>query len=77
MYFFLFQAGTSEKFPAPYTTTMIMCLMASIECGAIGLVVERNMSAWSLRDGTKLVASLYAVIFSLSFIGSLNTSLVI
>ncbi|PON69620.1 Plant-drug/metabolite exporter [Parasponia andersonii] len=57
---FIIQAGMSEKFPAPYTTTTLMCLMASVECGAIGLVVERDMSAWSLRDGTRLVASLYA-----------------
>lgn len=55
----------SEKFPAPYTSTTLMCLMASVECGGIGFAVEHNFSSWSLRDDTRLVASLYAVNSSL------------
>ncbi|KAM6578590.1 hypothetical protein CsatB_030427 [Cannabis sativa] len=57
---FIIQAGLSEKFPAPYTTTTLMCSMASVECGAIGMIVEHNMSAWSLTKNIWLVASLYA-----------------
>lgn len=59
--FVIFQAKLSEKFPAPYTSTTLMCGMASIECGIIALGVERHMSEWSLRDGMRLFASLYAV----------------
>ncbi|KAF4347521.1 hypothetical protein G4B88_025759 [Cannabis sativa] len=55
---FIIQAGLSEKFPAPYTTTTLMCSMASVECGAIGMIVEHNMSAWSLTNNIWLVASL-------------------
>ncbi|KAL5537346.1 hypothetical protein UlMin_045735 [Ulmus minor] len=57
---FIIQAGVSEKYPAPYTSTTLMCLMSSIQCGAIGLAVEHRMSAWSLRNPAYLVASLYA-----------------
>ncbi|EXB52991.1 Auxin-induced protein 5NG4 [Morus notabilis] len=57
---FIIQAGMSEKFPAPYTSTTLMCFMATVECGAIGFVLEHKISAWSLRNDTRLVASLYA-----------------
>ncbi|KAH7542915.1 hypothetical protein FEM48_Zijuj02G0125800 [Ziziphus jujuba var. spinosa] len=53
-------ARLSENFSAPYTSTTLMCFMASIECGAIGLFVEHNMSGWSLRNNMRLFASLYA-----------------
>ncbi|KAF3453908.1 hypothetical protein FNV43_RR04349 [Rhamnella rubrinervis] len=57
---FIIQARLSEKFPAPYTSTALMCFMASIECGAIGLLVEHNISGWSLQNPMWLVASLFA-----------------
>ncbi|KAL5553443.1 hypothetical protein UlMin_040844 [Ulmus minor] len=55
----IIQVGVSEKYPVPYTSTTLMCLMSSIQCGAIGLAVEQKMSAWSLCNPTYLVASLY------------------
>ncbi|KAG6645867.1 WAT1-related protein At1g09380-like [Carya illinoinensis] len=57
---FIVQARMGERFPAPYTTTTLMCFMASIECGIIALISKRNVSAWSLSDPMRIIASLYA-----------------
>ncbi|KAF3453909.1 hypothetical protein FNV43_RR04350 [Rhamnella rubrinervis] len=57
-------ARVSEKFPASYTSTALMCFMASIECGAIGLLVEHNTSMWSLQNPIWLVVFLFAVRFA-------------
>ncbi|KAL7237698.1 hypothetical protein ACSBR2_003912 [Camellia fascicularis] len=58
---FIIQARMSEKYAAPYTTSALICLMASIECGIIGLCADRDISAWSLSPpGIRLFSSLYA-----------------
>lgn len=54
----------NKIFPAPYTSTTLMCFMASIECGIIALFAKHDSSAWSLSNPMWLVASLYAVCFT-------------
>ncbi|KAI8020716.1 WAT1-related protein [Camellia lanceoleosa] len=57
----IIQARMSEKYAAPSTISALICLMASIECGIIGLCANRNISAWSLSPpGIRLFSSLYA-----------------
>ncbi|KAI4301677.1 hypothetical protein L6164_034930 [Bauhinia variegata] len=57
---FIIQAKMSDKYPAPYTSTTYMCLLASIECMVIAVCFERSTSAWSLTDAMRLTCSLYA-----------------
>ncbi|KAA8536713.1 hypothetical protein F0562_029191 [Nyssa sinensis] len=57
---FIIQAKMSESYPAPYTTSALLCLMASIQCGIIGVCVEHDASAWSLSPGIRAVTCLYA-----------------
>ncbi|KAG5244624.1 hypothetical protein OIU77_018367 [Salix suchowensis] len=57
---FTVQAKVSLKFPAPYTCTLLMCFMGSIECVVIGVGANRKVSEWSLRSPGRLVAALYA-----------------
>ncbi|PKI76095.1 hypothetical protein CRG98_003456 [Punica granatum] len=59
---FIIQARLSTTFSAPYTTTTLMCLMASVECAIVGACVEHDISAWSLNSGIKIIASLYSAI---------------
>ncbi|CAN4110905.1 unnamed protein product [Withania somnifera] len=54
----IFQARVSEKYPAPYTSTMLMCLMASFQCVVIGVCVVHDKAAWSL-DRMRTIAVLY------------------
>ncbi|KAG4909927.1 hypothetical protein JHK87_056043 [Glycine soja] len=57
---FIVQANMSKSYPAPYTSTFYMCLMASIQCVAIALSAEHNVSAWSLHSTIRLTSALYA-----------------
>ncbi|XP_027938158.1 WAT1-related protein At1g09380-like [Vigna unguiculata] len=57
---FIIQANISKSYPVPFTSTFYTCLMASIQCLAIGLSVEREASAWSLRSTIRLTSALYA-----------------
>lgn len=57
------QAKVGDKFPAPYTSTLLMCFMGSIECVVIGLFPNHKPSQWSLHSPGRLIAALYAVCF--------------
>ncbi|XP_028117957.1 WAT1-related protein At1g09380-like [Camellia sinensis] len=58
---FIIQARMSEKYTASCTISALICIMASIECGIIGLCADRNISARSLSlPGIRLFSSLYA-----------------
>lgn len=57
---FIIQARMSEKFEAPYTSTLLMCFMGSLECGLIAVCADHNVSEWSLRSTIRLVTALYA-----------------
>ncbi|KAG5548948.1 hypothetical protein RHGRI_014352 [Rhododendron griersonianum] len=54
------QARMGENYSAPYTSSALICLMSSVECGIIGFVAEHNLSAWSLSPAIRVVSSLYA-----------------
>ncbi|KAF8015471.1 hypothetical protein BT93_H1094 [Corymbia citriodora subsp. variegata] len=56
---FILQAKLNAKFLAPYTTTALVSLMASVECAVVGIAVEHHLTAWSLRSTIWLVSALY------------------
>ncbi|KAF9595109.1 hypothetical protein IFM89_037043 [Coptis chinensis] len=49
----------SKIFPAPYTSTTLMCFIGSIECTLIGAIVEHRSKEWSLASQIRLIAILY------------------
>ncbi|OVA13580.1 Drug/metabolite transporter [Macleaya cordata] len=57
---FILQTKMSTKFASPYSSTAIMCFMASIECVLIGVIEEHNIQAWSLGSNIRLIASIYS-----------------
>lgn len=54
----------SKGFASPYTSSAMMCLMASFQCLVVAAGVERKASAWVLGWNIRLIASLYIVIMS-------------
>ncbi|CAA7037071.1 unnamed protein product [Microthlaspi erraticum] len=57
---FIIQTKMSETFAAPYTSTLLMCLMGSIQCGGIALISDHKLSDWSLTSPLRLISALYA-----------------
>ncbi|CAK9138522.1 unnamed protein product, partial [Ilex paraguariensis] len=53
-------ARMSTKYPAPYSSSALMCLMASFQCVIIGFGVKREASAWALSPSIRAVSSVYA-----------------
>ncbi|KAF5206983.1 Leucine-rich repeat receptor-like protein kinase pxc1 [Thalictrum thalictroides] len=56
---FIVQAKMNETFIAPYTTTTVMCFMASLECALVAVCWEDNFKAWSLAINIRLIGALY------------------
>uniref|UniRef100_M8BVB2 WAT1-related protein n=1 Tax=Aegilops tauschii TaxID=37682 RepID=M8BVB2_AEGTA len=50
----------SNSYASPYTTTVLMASMASVQCGAIAVAAEHRLSAWALGFDIRLIGSLYA-----------------
>lgn len=57
---FIIQTDISKKFPAPYTSTGLMCFLASFQCFIIALGFDHSAADWSLRDAMRLSSALYA-----------------
>ncbi|KAI3847756.1 hypothetical protein MKW92_016464 [Papaver armeniacum] len=67
---FIIQAKMNEQFVAPYSTTAIICGMASVQCVLIAITQEHAIEAWSLTSRIRLIACLYSAAFcsALSFV---------
>nr|VDD59256.1 unnamed protein product [Brassica oleracea] len=57
---FIIQTKMSETFAAPYTSTLLMCLMGSIQCGVVALISDHKLADWSLSSPLRLISALYA-----------------
>ncbi|CAO2832511.1 unnamed protein product [Amaranthus hypochondriacus] len=57
---FIIQAKLSENFEAPYTSSALMCFMATIQCVFIAACTNNKVSDWSLSSRIRMVASIYA-----------------
>ncbi|KAF7111089.1 hypothetical protein CFC21_111139 [Triticum aestivum] len=57
---FIVQKKMSNSYASPYTTTVLMASMASVQCGAIAVAAEHRLSAWALGFDIRLIGSLYA-----------------
>lgn len=59
--FMILQAITIEAYPAELSLTAWICLLGTAEGGIVALIMERNnLSAWSLKWDTKLLAAVYS-----------------
>ncbi|KAJ3676030.1 hypothetical protein LUZ60_003453 [Juncus effusus] len=56
---FIIQAKMCKNFSSPYTSSALMCFMASIQCFVVGFAAERKLSVWSLGWDIRLAAVLY------------------
>ncbi|VAI80253.1 unnamed protein product [Triticum turgidum subsp. durum] len=54
------QKKMSNSYASPYTTTVLMASMASVQCGVIAVAAEHRLSAWALGFDIRLIGSLYA-----------------
>lgn len=70
-----FQKDISKTFSAPYTSTGLMCFMASFQCIIIAVCVDHTASAWSLHNAMRLSSALYAVCALIHYLLVTTTSI--
>jgi hypothetical protein len=58
----MFQASILKKYPAELILVFFYCFFVAILSGVTCLVVEKDISAWSLESKLRLLSVLYSVI---------------
>ncbi|KAK3024209.1 hypothetical protein RJ639_043208, partial [Escallonia herrerae] len=58
--FFILQSITLKEYPAELSLTALICLMGMVEGAVAALVMERDMSAWSIGFDSRLLAAVYS-----------------
>ncbi|XP_037456357.1 WAT1-related protein At1g09380-like [Triticum dicoccoides] len=53
------QNETSQRFAAPYTSTIIMSLIVGVEFAVVSAAVDRRAAVWELGSGIRLYSVLY------------------
>ncbi|KAH9773441.1 WAT1-related protein [Citrus sinensis] len=61
------QASILEKFSAELIVVFFYCFFVAIQSAILCLVMERDLSSWSLKPGVRLVAVLYSAVFGSAF----------
>lgn len=55
------QTRVCQQYGAPYSSTTIMCLMASVQCVIVAFGFDHNLAAWSLSQPIRVVSVIYSV----------------
>ncbi|KAK9191930.1 hypothetical protein WN943_020546 [Citrus x changshan-huyou] len=61
------QASILKKFSAEFIVVFFYCFFVAIQSAILCLVMERDLSSWSLKPGVRLVAVLYSAVFGSAF----------
>ncbi|CAI9764215.1 unnamed protein product [Fraxinus pennsylvanica] len=56
----IIQTRVCQRYGAPYSSSAIMCTMASVQCVIFAFGFDHNLSAWSLSQPIRLVSSIYS-----------------
>ncbi|PIN17616.1 hypothetical protein CDL12_09717 [Handroanthus impetiginosus] len=56
----ILQTRVSQRYGAPYSSSALMCIMASLQCLIVGFSFDHNLSTWSLNPTIRLISSVYA-----------------
>ncbi|XP_050209813.1 WAT1-related protein At1g68170-like [Mercurialis annua] len=59
-FWLIIQAKMSAKYPNPYSSTALMCLMASVQAVVYALCMEKDWSQWRLGWNIRLLTAAYA-----------------
>ncbi|MED6155704.1 hypothetical protein PIB30_007572 [Stylosanthes scabra] len=71
--FIIVQAYVLKKFPAEFIVVFFYCFFVAIQSAVTCLVMERDISAWSLEPKQRLLTVLYSAVFGSVFQVSVTT----
>ncbi|CAI9768900.1 unnamed protein product [Fraxinus pennsylvanica] len=56
----IIQTRVCQQYGAPYSSSAIMCIMASVQCVIVAIGFDHNLSAWSLSQPIRVVSVIYS-----------------
>ncbi|KMT07306.1 hypothetical protein BVRB_6g149350 isoform A [Beta vulgaris subsp. vulgaris] len=59
----IIQAIILKKYPAELIVVFFYCFFITLQSGIVTVILERNLSAWSLKSTMRLLAVLYSAVF--------------
>ncbi|XP_059316566.1 WAT1-related protein At3g28050-like isoform X1 [Lycium ferocissimum] len=65
--YLIVQASILKKYPVELIVVFFYCFFSSILSAIVSLFMDRNLNAWMLQPGTRLLAVLYSGIFGSAF----------
>ncbi|GMN41668.1 hypothetical protein TIFTF001_010890 [Ficus carica] len=68
----IIQKPILKKYPAELILVFFYCFFVAVLSGVVCLVVERDLSAWSLKSKTRLYSILFSGVFGSAFQVSVN-----
>ncbi|XP_021912520.1 WAT1-related protein At5g40240-like isoform X1 [Carica papaya] len=63
----IIQASVLKKYPLALIVVSYYCLFVAIQSAIVSLVMERDLSAWSLKPKVRLIAVSYSAVFGSAF----------
>ena len=51
----------SKEFPSKYFSTMLACVSGTVQAAVLGLILDRDLSAWAVKWDLQLVTVVYSV----------------
>nr|XP_016493658.1 PREDICTED: WAT1-related protein At1g09380-like [Nicotiana tabacum]XP_033516873.1 WAT1-related protein At1g09380-like [Nicotiana tomentosiformis] len=59
----IIQARVNQEYAATYSSTALMCFMASCICLVFGFCFDHDLSDWSLNSGVRAISTIYSGVF--------------
>ncbi|KAL5198818.1 hypothetical protein ABZP36_002330 [Zizania latifolia] len=63
-FWFIVQAKVSKEFPSKYVSTMLACLLGTVQSVVIGIAIDPDTSAWALKWDLQLLTVIYSGVFN-------------
>ncbi|KAJ0976803.1 hypothetical protein J5N97_012277 [Dioscorea zingiberensis] len=60
----IIQANLGKVYPCPYSSTALMCSMASLQCIILAFIMQRNLAQWRMELGVRLLTVSYSGILA-------------
>ncbi|KAG8059335.1 hypothetical protein GUJ93_ZPchr0002g25212 [Zizania palustris] len=63
-FWFIIQVKVSKEFPSKYVSTMLACLLGTVQAVVIGIAIDPDTSSWALKWELQLLTVVYSGVFN-------------
>ncbi|CAM0903854.1 unnamed protein product [Alopecurus aequalis] len=63
-FWFIIQVRVAKEFPSKYFSTMLACVSGTVQAVVIGVILDRDPSAWAVKWNLQLLTVVYSGVFN-------------